>query len=96
MTEPESNPPDERFHVTAADAQRACALIIHYARGDVAGCNAILEEVRTGADPGAATGRLLFAVIGVYQQSVPLLHTPTGLAWLNTVVLDLAKMTDPK
>ncbi len=94
MTNPEETP-GSHLRPTAADAQRGAALIVHHARKDADGCNAIIMQAMTEDDPGAASTRLLFAVLEIYEQTVPLLHTKTGLAWLTDVVVDLAGM-DPK
>lgn len=79
---------------TVVDARRAAALVVHHARRDVAGCNAIIAEIMSEDDTGAATTRLLFAVLELYQSVLPMLHTERGLGLLSAMVVDLARL-DP-
>ncbi len=77
---------------TVADARRAAALVVHHGRQDVDGCNAIITEIMSEDDTGAATTRLLFAVLELYQSVLPMLHTPRGLGLLSAMVVDLARL----
>ena len=77
---------------TLADAKRAALLVIHFGRLDVAGVNEIIRQVNEEPDGPAASSRLLFAVLELYAGIVPSLHTDTGLALLNAMVVDLASV----
>ncbi len=79
MTEPEETP-GAHLRPTAADGQRAAALIVHHTRHDPDGCNEIVMQAMTEDDPGPATVRLLFAVLELYQIAAPSLHNEAGLA----------------
>ena len=92
MTADESTGPN--LAPTVVDARRAAALVVHHGRRDAAGCNAIIAEVRAEDDSGAATTRLLFAVLELYQSVLPRLHTERGLGLLSAMVVDLARL-DP-
>lgn len=70
------------------DFQRAAALVVHYGRHDTAGTAAILAEANA-ADRHGAT-RLLFAVLEMYAELVPPMHTDRGLALFADLALDLA------
>ena len=86
--------PHSNLAPTRDDAQRAAALIVHFSRRDVEGCNEIIRQVTTCDDPSAATTRLLFAVTEVYQELVPVLHTERGLQLLTAVIVDLANVDE--
>ena len=86
--------PHSNLAPTRDDAQRAAALIVHFGRRDVEGCNEIVRQVATDDDPSAAATRLLFAVMEVYQELVPVLHTPRGLQLLTAVIVDLANVDE--
>ena len=77
---------------TVTDARRAAALVVHHGRQDVDGCNEVIRQVMTEDDSGAATTRLLFAVLELYQSMLPALHTERGLALLSATVVDLARL----
>lgn len=77
--------PGPHLAPTPADAQRAAALIVHFGRRDVTGCNEIIRQVMTADDPGAATTRLLFGVLETFQQLIPVLHTERGLQLVSAV-----------
>ena len=83
---------DHNLAPTVADARRAAALVVHHGRQDAAGCNAIISEVTSEDDSGAATTRLLFAILELYQSVLPALHTERGLALLSAMVVDLARL----
>jgi len=79
---------------TVADARRAAALVVHHGRRDATGCNAIISEVTSEDDSGAATSRLLFAILEMYQAVLPALHTERGLALVSAMVVDIARLDD--
>ncbi len=83
---------DHNLAPTVADARRAAALVVHHGRQDATGCNAIISEVMSEDDSGAATTRLLFAILELYQSVLPALHTQQGLGLLSALVVDLARL----
>ena len=72
--------PGDHLTITAADNRRAAALVAHHARRDFDGINAILGET---TEAKRAT-ELIFAVLDLYQELVPAVHTPLGLQFLSS------------
>lgn len=72
--------------ITAADHRRAAALIVHHGRGDNDGLNAIIGETATERRPT----ELLIAVVDLYQQIVPAVHTELGIQFLSSHLHRLA------
>lgn len=75
---------------TLLDAKRAATLVVHWGRHDVDGVNHVLDAVNADADPSAATARLMFATLELFAGLVPLIHTPSGLALLTQMIVDLS------
>ena len=74
------------IQITAADFRRACALVIHHRNRNIDGCNAVLREV----DDTDRITELIFAVLDLYQQLIPILHTEIGITVLNQLIMDMA------
>lgn len=70
----------------AADARRACALLMHYAEGNAAGTCAVLLE----AAHAERLVELLLQVLHVTLLAQPELRSERGLGWLQESVLLLA------
>jgi hypothetical protein len=68
------------------DCRRAAALVIHHARGDVDGINAILQEA---AEADRVT-QLFIAVLDLYQTLLPELRTQVAIGLLSNWVAKIA------
>jgi len=79
---------------TATDVRRAAALIAHHAKGDAEGMEAVFAEVRADPAPGSSTTRLMFAVLGLFNNLMPALSTPLGLELIASSIMSLAAMED--
>ncbi len=74
------------------DAKRAATLVVHFGRRDVEGVNHLINTVNAEPDPNAATARLLFAVVELYANILPALHTPRELDLLTAMIVDLSRV----
>ena len=83
--------PGDHLTITAADNRRAAALVAHHGRRDFDGINAILGET---TEAKRAT-ELIFAVLDLYQELVPAVHTPLGLQFLSSYLHKVAGLEDP-
>lgn len=81
---------DRHLTVTAADNRRAAALVAHHGRGDAQGLSAILAEVNDCHRPT----ELVLAVLDLYQQLVPAIHTPLGLQFLSSYLHKVAGLEE--
>ncbi len=70
----------------ATSNRRAASMLIHYARADHEGFNAVVSELDTGED----VRNLLLAILALFQSLLPVLMTPSGIALVELVVMDLA------
>lgn len=77
---------------TRDDCQRAAALVIHHARADLDGINAVLQEA---AEADRAT-QLYLALLDLYQYLVPEVRTELGMKMLGDTVTRLAGMDPTK
>ncbi len=68
------------------DCRRAAALVVHHARADVEGINAILREA---AEADRVTP-LFLAVLDLYQAMLPELRTETAMKLLSVWVTRIA------
>lgn len=62
-------------------------MLIHYARADHEGFNAVADELESGED----VRNLLLAILALFQSLLPVLMTPAGIALVELVVMDLAR-----
>lgn len=74
----------------AGDYRRAAAMIVHHARRDQPGQNAVVTE----ALQADRLGNLLQAVLHLYEQMLPELRSPLGLQLLSSKVVELAGMEE--
>lgn len=74
------------IEVTAADFRRACALVVHHRNRNTDGCNVVLQEV----NDTDRIAQLIFAVLDLYQQLIPVVHTEIGVCVLNQLIMDMA------
>lgn len=72
--------------LTPGDLRRAAALVVHYGQDSPQGVAAILEE--TAEENRAAA--LVLAIVSMYDEIVPAIHTDTGLQILSRHVMQLA------
>lgn len=86
MPDTPNNPAD----LTPADMRRASALVVHWARRDQEGVQAVLAET---SEAGRAVS-LILAVISMYDEIVPAIHTELGMSLLSHHVLRLAGMDE--
>ncbi len=70
------------------DCRRAAAIVVHHARVDVEGVNAILREA---AEADRVTP-LFVAVLDLYQTLLPELRTPAAMKLLSAWVTRIAGM----
>lgn len=73
---------------TAGDERRAAALILHHARGDVAGITAVLTE----ADRAGRATQLILAVCNTFAYFLTELRTEAGQAVVQQAITRLAGM----
>jgi hypothetical protein len=74
------------IEITAADFRRACALIVHHRNRNTDGCNAVLQQV----NETERIAQLIFGILDLYQQLIPILHTELGITVLNQLIIDMA------
>lgn len=72
------------LHLTPDDHRRAAALIVHHARFDLDGINAVLD------DAGGRETELLYSILTLYSQIIPEIKTPLGQSFLSDYVLAVA------
>lgn len=72
--------------IEAADARRAAAFVCHYGSGNTDGMHAILKE----AAESKRGIELLLAVVQMYDEIVPVIHSEFGLQILSRQVMKLA------
>ena len=68
------------------DCRRAAAIVVHHARADLEGINAILQE----ADECDRVTQLFLAVLDLYQTLLPELRTEVAMKLLSAWVSRLA------
>ncbi len=74
---------------TVATATRqAAALLVHFARADHEGFNAVVSEVSTGEQ----MRDLLLGVLGLFATVLPALMTPAGVGLVERMIADLARI----
>ncbi len=66
--------------------RQAAAMVIHFARSDAAGFNAIVEELESGAD----VRNLILGILALFRSVLPVLMSPAGIALVESVIADLA------
>lgn len=83
---------DNKHHlaITAADNRRAAAIVAHHGRGDMVGISAILCEVNDEHRPT----ELILAVLDLYQELVPAIHTPLGIQFLSSYLHKVAGLEE--
>lgn len=77
---------DKTITIEADDMRRAAALIVHSGRGDHQGLEAILTETLEEQ----RQLHLVFALLQVHHEAMPIMYTPRGLDIMGAHILDLA------
>lgn len=74
----------------AGDRRRAAAAVVHYAKHNLDGINAVLQEA---AEADRITPMFL-ALLDVYDQMVPELRTDLGMSFLSSHIMRMAGMEE--
>jgi hypothetical protein len=77
---------DQEKSLHRDDCRRGAALVVHHARGDVDGINAILQE----AAEADRVSDLFIALLDLYQTLVPELRTELAIKLLSATVTKIA------